>query len=232
MSQATRAGHKTLNDYLERAVHEGLLWLIIAIAAFLLLALFSYSPQDPGWSYVDPQAEVTNLGGQLGAWFADAALWLFGVFAYAIPLMLVWSAWTILRANAEGLESRLLWLILRWIGFLLVMIALTTLASLYVPHWGQELANGSGGALGLFGIQELNALFGKGGALLPLIGLLLIGFPLLTRRSPLIIVDGVGGLVLFIVSLLHQAAERTIGTRQEETEPDDAEDDQPAPPPP
>ncbi len=41
------------------------------LAAFLALALFSYDPSDPSWSYQGTGLETTNLVGSSGAWSAD-----------------------------------------------------------------------------------------------------------------------------------------------------------------
>jgi len=107
VSQATRAGQLTLGDYLDRAWREGAMWALIFAALYLVVALASYSPADPGWSFVGDGEGVANAGGRIGAWFADLALFLFGVFAYLLPLMVAWSAYLVFRQRAPEPETKL-----------------------------------------------------------------------------------------------------------------------------
>ena len=93
MTQATRAGQLTFTDYIDRAWREGAMWTLICAALFLVLALASCSPDDPGWSYVGASDGVVNAAGRDGALFADLALFLFGLFAYLIPVMVAWSGY-------------------------------------------------------------------------------------------------------------------------------------------
>ena len=150
MTQATRIGHLTLGDYLDRAWREGAMWTLICAALYLMLALASYSPDDPGWSYVGAGNGVANIAGPFGAWFADFALYLFGLLAYLIPVMIAWSGYLVFRQRAEEPETKLYWLTLRWVGFIMLLVAGSALASLYLPEWMDRLPNGAGGGLGLF----------------------------------------------------------------------------------
>ena len=52
MTQATRVGTLTFGDYLQRGIREGAMWALVCVALYLLLALATYSPQDPAWSHV------------------------------------------------------------------------------------------------------------------------------------------------------------------------------------
>ncbi|MCZ6642356.1 MAG: DNA translocase FtsK 4TM domain-containing protein, partial [Gammaproteobacteria bacterium] len=58
-------------------------------ALFVLLAIASYSPSDPSFSFSGNGGEVQNLVGKSGAWFADLMLYLLGLVAYVLPLALV-----------------------------------------------------------------------------------------------------------------------------------------------
>ncbi len=54
-------------------------WLVlVALALYLALILFSYHSTDPGWSHSVRLGEagrgVLNAGGRIGAWLADV-LW-------------------------------------------------------------------------------------------------------------------------------------------------------------
>ena len=199
MSQATRAGQLTLGDYLDRAWREGAMWTLICAALYLVLALASYSPSDPGWSFVGDGEQVTNVGGRIGAWFADLALFLFGVFAYLLPLMVSWSAYLVFRQRAPEPETKLYWLALRWVGFVLLLTSGAALATIYGGHLLADLPNGIGGGLGLLINQYTQLAFGPAGAPLALVALFLVGFMLATGVSLLQIVDGLGALTLGVL---------------------------------
>lgn len=57
--------NKTEPVYAERLQHwmrEAVLLLSAALTIFLLMALFSYAPADPGWSDLSTDAAIENLG--------------------------------------------------------------------------------------------------------------------------------------------------------------------------
>ena len=59
----------------------------------LCVALLSFDPRDPGFSFTGEGAAVHNRIGPVGAWFADALYFLFGRPAYLLPVILGVSAW-------------------------------------------------------------------------------------------------------------------------------------------
>ncbi|MGB5833000.1 MAG: DNA translocase FtsK 4TM domain-containing protein, partial [Thiohalocapsa sp.] len=201
MTQATRIGHLTLADYLDRAWREGAMWTLICAALYLVLALASYSPDDPGWSYVGASDGIANAAGRFGAWFADLALFLFGLFAYLIPVMVAWSAYLVFRQRAAEPETKLYWLALRWVGFLMTLAAGSALASLHAADLVDSLPNGVGGGLGQLLAEYAGVAFGASGASLFLVALLLVGFTLFTGISPLLLVDSVGAATLSALQL-------------------------------
>ena len=78
--------------HVNHAMREGIMWSLFCLSGYLLLSLYTYHPNDPGFSYLGPTHEVVNSGGPVGAWFSDVFFNLFGVFAYLFPIMLSWSA--------------------------------------------------------------------------------------------------------------------------------------------
>jgi len=213
VTQATRTGQLTFADYLERAWRETALWALIVAALYLVVALVTYSPQDPGWSQVGMQSLIHNAGGAVGAWFADITLYLFGLFAYLIPITVAWSAYLIFRQRVPEPETKLLWLVLRWVGFLLLLAAGSALLAIHVQGFGPALPNGVGGGLGLLIADHTLAAFGAGGGSLFLSGLLLIGFTLFTGLSPLGVLDGVGELALSALRVFARGAALLKGLR-------------------
>lgn len=201
MSQAIRAGYRTFNDQVEHTVRNTALWLLIGCAVYLLLALISYTPSDPGWSHVGSDAAIGNIGGQLGAWGADIMLFLFGIGAYLFPVMMVWSAILIFQSTADN-KTTPLWMLVRWVGFLLGLLALTALASRQFATALSPtfiLPNGIGGGLGLLGAEVAAQFFNHTGADLSLLGLLIAAVSLLTGNSPLALIDGIGAITIAVI---------------------------------
>ena len=69
----------------------------VALAAYLLLAIGTYSVGDPGWSSTGNGAGISNSAGSAGAWIADVLLSLFGYVAYLFPVLLGYRAWALVR---------------------------------------------------------------------------------------------------------------------------------------
>ncbi len=230
MTQATRVGQLTFTDYLDRAWREGAMWTLICAACYLVLALATYAPTDPGWSYVGADVEVSNAGGRAGAWFADVAFYLLGLLAYLIPVMVVWSAWLMFRQREAEPETKLYWLALRWVGLLLTLAAGCALATIQITNVADWLPNGIGGGLGLILSGISVEAFGEPGSALMLSAVLVLGITLVTGVSPLLLVDGVGDLTLWLLSGLGRLRMprigvpwRRAGSRQDEVPMDESD---------
>ena len=196
MGQATRYGQLTFTDHVERALREGSLWTLMCASIYLALSLISYSPQDPGWSYIGNDMQVTNAGGRTGAWFADAALYLFGYLAYLLPFMIAWSAWLLFRGRSEETEAKTWLLSLRWIGFLVTMAAGCGFASVNLAVEGDYLPNGGGGGIGLLVSGRMLEAFGSLGANLLLLGVLFVSLTIFFGISWLKLIDMTGAAIL------------------------------------
>ncbi|MGB5570035.1 MAG: DNA translocase FtsK 4TM domain-containing protein, partial [Sedimenticolaceae bacterium] len=162
--------HASLN----RRLKEGAFLLLLAIGAYFMMALFSYSPDDPSWGYVGPREHAVNAAGPVGAWAANVLFILFGKVAYVFPLMVGWGGWLMFRERDEEHHSLNL-RIARWVGFGLIVLTATSLAAL---HFGaaDELPEGAGGILGSVIGSSGKAVLNSDGASLLLLTLLLVGF--------------------------------------------------------
>jgi S-DNA-T family DNA segregation ATPase FtsK/SpoIIIE len=231
VSQATRAGQLTLGDYLDRAWREGAMWGLVCVAVYLLVALASYSPGDPGWSFVGQNSSVNNAAGPVGAWFADVALFLLGAFAYLLPLMVAWSGYLVFRQRALEPETKLYWLALRWTGFLLLLTAGSALANMHLTEELQQLPNGVGGGLGLLVTNYAELALGKTGGSLGLTALFLVGFMLATSITPLQVIDWLGALTLALfrapVALLRRLGDVRLPFRRGRDSSEEQDDDDP-----
>jgi len=72
-------------------VHITGLFLIFA-AIFFLLALISYSPADPGFTLSKHTDTFHNWMGFVGSYIADGLYIIMGVWAFALPIYLVYYA--------------------------------------------------------------------------------------------------------------------------------------------
>ena len=206
MAQATRIGQLTFSDYFQRVLREAIMWALFAIALLLVACLLTYSPEDPGWTHIEPRNEVRNLGGPVGAWFADVALSLFGYFAYLLPFAIAWSAWLTLRGMDDEAETRVQRLALRLFGFLLTLAAGSALAGILLAAVPVNLPYGIAGGVGQLVGGKLVAHFHQSGALLLLAPLFLAGITFFTGLSWLRVLDGIGWLTL----LAWDAGERLV----------------------
>ncbi|TNF51830.1 MAG: DNA translocase FtsK [Gammaproteobacteria bacterium] len=199
MAQATRIGQLTFSDYFQRVLREAIMWALFAVALFLVACLFTYSPEDPGWTHIEPRNEVSNLGGPFGAWFADVALSLFGYFAYLLPFAIAWSAWLTLRGMDDEAETRVQRLALRLFGFLLTLGSGSALAGILLGGIAVNLPYGIAGGVGQLVGGKLVANFHQSGSLLLLAPLFLAGVTFFTGLSWLRVLDGIGWLTLVVL---------------------------------
>src|ERR1700724_2169258 len=165
-----------LSAAVSRSLREGTLWVLLALALLLLLALLSYPPHDPGFSDTGEPGPVGNWVGPVGAWLAGFFLFLFGRPAYLFPVMLAYTGWLVHKeAVLPDARSRINTL-LRALGFVLTLLTSCGLATL---HWsGAGLPSSAGGVLGNFAGTELARGLSFLGATLLLLGLWLAGVAL------------------------------------------------------
>ncbi|NLH75923.1 MAG: hypothetical protein GX465_02685 [Acidobacteria bacterium] len=80
--------------------------VLIFLALFALISVVSYDAGDPSFASM-PEAghRVRNFAGSVGAYFAQAILWLIGLAAYVFPFALGYAA---VRAVLRGTSAHLL----------------------------------------------------------------------------------------------------------------------------
>ncbi|MEE4162096.1 MAG: DNA translocase FtsK 4TM domain-containing protein, partial [Woeseiaceae bacterium] len=86
-----------LSAPVSRALREGALYVFGAIALILWFALFTYSPDDPGFSQATSGGNVSNGVGRVGALTADMLFNLFGLPAYLFTVMVFYLGWMLYR---------------------------------------------------------------------------------------------------------------------------------------
>jgi DNA segregation ATPase FtsK/SpoIIIE, S-DNA-T family len=199
-------------------LREGAFWLIVAVAAYFFVTFLTYSPMDPGWSFVGERDRVHNLGGPAGAWLASVFYSLFGIFALLFPVMLVWSGWLILKERTEDNELNTPLLFLRWTGFALTIIGGCGLGALHLTDFGLGLTEGAGGILGKVLESLLVEALSPTGTTLLLVAIFLSGVTLFTGISWFMVMDAVGALTLGAVDRVTRFIEQRQEKREEEKE--------------
>src|SRR2546430_14775948 len=105
-----------------RGLRESAIIALGIVALVLLIALLTYSPDDPGFSFTGNSAPVRNRIGVIGAWLADVLFFLFGRPAVLFPLGLGAACLGLQRRMRAGGVSRAHTLA-RIAGFVLALVA-------------------------------------------------------------------------------------------------------------
>jgi S-DNA-T family DNA segregation ATPase FtsK/SpoIIIE len=179
------------DNVLSPRLREGAFIGVSAVCAYMLLALFTYSATDPGWSATGLNSGVENAGGITGAWLADVFLSLVGYAAYLFPLLLAYRALIILIER--HVNKRFDWLMfgIRILGLILVMIAGTTLAAMN-DQGNSGLPQGAGGILGQAIGDAFTTAFSSVGSRLILLSVFLFGMTIFTDLSWLRLMERIG----------------------------------------
>ena len=189
------------------------------VLALWLLALLSYSPQDPAWSTSGAGVVVVNRVGSVGAWMADLSYFVFGFSAWwgvAIGARL-WLALLAQRLRgdsvpshassrrrtaphgaADGEQRAAFWRRVGfWVGMLILVYGSTTLEWTRMYRFEALLPGGhSGGVFGyLLGPWSVRLLGFAGSALLSIV-LGVYGCSLVFGFSWLQVAEHVGAWVL------------------------------------
>ena len=172
----------------QRLLEAGLLFFT-AFAMFMMLALFSFDPADPGWAQTGYQTEVRNLGGAVGAYFSDLFLNLFGLIAYSLPFVIAIVGWLLFQRFHELMKLDYLTLGLKLIGFFMFYLGVTSLASM---NFDDIFYFSAGGILGDVLSRTLLPYFSFVGSTLVFLLFTCSGFVLLTGFSWLQFIDAVG----------------------------------------
>ena len=193
MTQATRnKTSSSLTPRILRLLREAALYVLGAIALYLLISLWTFSPTDPSWSHLGTSNSVGNLGGRAGAWLSDVLFNLFGYIAYLFPVMIGFSGWHIYLHRKDPAPSNVKHRMLMTGSFLGVMLGACGLASLHFAQSRTGMPFASGGWLGNAVGFGLASNFSFTGATLFLLALFLASVTIYSGLSWLKLMDSVG----------------------------------------
>ncbi len=179
---------------LQRLFEAGLIIFSVA-ALFILIALMTFHPGDPGWSQTSFHGSIHNAAGPAGAWIADFLLFVFGWVGYIAPLLTALLGWALFNHRYVLSQLDYLSLSLRLIGGLSLMLGLTGISSI---NFDDLYYYSSGGLVGDLIAQGLLPIVGLGGSQLLLMALIVLGMNLLTGVSLIWLAERIGQGVFWL----------------------------------
>ena len=132
----------TITPSLDPRLSRILAFFSLAMAIFVMIALISYSQNDPGFSHTGyNKIFISNQEGIVGALIADFLLYFFGITSFVLPIVVAYVTYTnvIKKNNNYGLYN--------WLGSLLVITALNGLLAMHIATL-EYFPSGIGGVLG------------------------------------------------------------------------------------
>ena len=181
----------TSNNTVRNRLAEGALIGVTASCVYLLIALFSYSPNDPAWSTSGLNDQTLNSAGVFGAYLADISFSLIGYWAFGVPILLAIKAIQMVLERMGDADRWRELVALRSLGLALIVGAGCALASLNQAG-ASNLPQGAGGIVGLMVGQVFNNWFSGLGARVLLVALFLFGISIFTGLSWLKVMDALG----------------------------------------
>ncbi len=176
--------------WIERLPNEATLLACAGVALFLLVALLSFHPDDPGWSSSGVGSTTRNLAGAAGAWLANGLLSCVGYVAFLTPWAVLWLG---LRAF-RGFDAPLhLPVGVRATAWFLSALSLAGLTAMYGGDASRWLPQGGGGIAGSLLGNGLRSVLNPVGATLLLLTLFVAALPLAMVFSWLTVLDAIGG---------------------------------------
>jgi len=212
------SGLSGLTIHINRGLREAALFILMAIALFILTALVTHDIQDPGWSYSGPSESIHNMAGVVGAWFSDVLYFLFGFLSYLFPVMIAYSGWLVLRERTEEGEIDFRVLGIRWLGFFMTLATGCALTSLHFVIPLDTLPLDGGGILGRWLGDGMAAALGVLGSTLILLAVFLAGITVFTGLSWLRVMDMIGDSLLRSVEWIQLKVRAYQELREEKKE--------------
>lgn len=175
-------------------LREVMVFVLLTIAVFLTIALFTYNQNDPGWSHAVSSDAIHNKAGQFGAWLADVFLYVLGYVGYLIPILIAFGCWRLYEARRQQRVFSTLHLSLRIIGLLVFIFGSAGLAwgHFYTGSGLPFEVRGAGGVIGDIAGSFLNSRTGHLGSTLILLMMILTGITLFTGFSWFWLMDKTG----------------------------------------
>lgn len=192
-------------QHLDQRLHEASAIFLFALTGFLLISLITYNPIDSGFVHLAKQNVITNSGGKLGAWFADAMYYFFGYIAFWIPICISYTAYKSYQ-NSFEVQWPPHWFsfVIKSIGFFIALFSGSALASIYwksgsLIGFNFTLKMGAGGVFGNVVSAWFIDMFSFTGASVFLLASFFIGVTLVTGISWIAVMDFIGNYLIRLI---------------------------------
>lgn len=186
-----------------QGAREGAVIGLVALCIYLAMALVTFNPADPGWASIGHETSVLNSAGRSGAWLASLLRDFFGHVAYLFPVMVAGYAIMLVRCRNDPLDLHWPLFMMRFGGFLLILLSATSLLSLYSVF---GLGATSGGVLGTAVADAMVRFFNLPATTLLLISIFLFALTVSVGLSWFWLMDQLGGFALRLGQALKKLA--------------------------
>ncbi|WP_372965148.1 DNA translocase FtsK [Marinobacter sp.] len=184
---------KRFRRLMAQGAREGAVLGLIVLCIYLAMALFTFTPSDPGWASIGHETDVQNHAGRTGAWLASLLMDFFGHVSWLFPVMVAGYALMLIRLRHQPLDLHWPLFAVRSGGFLLILLSATSLLSLYSLF---GLGMSSGGVLGKAVSEAMVRFFNLPATTLLLIAIFLFALTVTTGLSWFRLMDQVGNVTL------------------------------------
>ncbi len=201
MSRRESEAIKTRNPQTERRLREIAVVILLPIVVYFCVCLLSFSPSDPGWSKEGDSGPINNIGGVVGAYLAEFTLYFMGVSALLLPIILLLAGWRWI--HPQDSDDAPVWSAsLKLIAALVLLGAIAAIAHLHFLSAGSPLPANRSGVIGSILGGFFQSAFGRTGATLFLLALIMAASTIVTRISWLAVIDKVGDWSLRLVDYI------------------------------
>ena len=190
-----------LSQAMIKRVSEGSFILVLTVAIYVLLSLMTYGHSDPGLLH-SGVGDITNAGGQVGAYISDALYLGFGYMAFVIPFGFAYVAGVILKDHRAFKTVNRWVLFFRATGLLFLIAGGCGLLSLEVQSAPQTVLKEAGGLVGYYVSSTFHYALNEEGAILLMTAIFLVGVTWLTGLSWIGLVEFIGRYTLFMFQAL------------------------------
>jgi DNA segregation ATPase FtsK/SpoIIIE, S-DNA-T family len=140
----------------QQRINEAVGVLLLFIGIFTLISLLFFHPSDYSFYTSHPNESYRNMTGIIGAFLSQHLIFIFGWSSFSIPaVFLFWGSCFFLQRIPQK----------RWLELLGLLVALTSIASIFALIATPESKFNSGGALGYFIASHLETYFGMAGGI-------------------------------------------------------------------
>lgn len=211
----TKPKHEAeVESVIQRLSKEGALIAYFLLAIFILIALLSYSPEDPAYMTTGTNSQVSNAVGVSGALVADILLHLVGYLAYGFPAFLGYK----IVESFKGKEASagFSWALFgfKTLGFFLLVVSACGLATLHFQV-SPEASYMAGGMLGALVVDASTPILAVLGSTLVLFATFLFGLTITAAISWLKLIDAVGATTLNLIASVTEKAEKWLEARKQ-----------------